>query len=78
VELLKLAFPGSARLSVLTNPKNPGAPLSLDVTKETAGKLGLRVTPVVAGSPDDLRALTPANLSGTEALAVLPDAMFWG
>jgi putative ABC transport system substrate-binding protein len=77
VDLLKLAFPGIASVSVLMNPINTGASLSLRATQETAGKLGLRVAPVAAGAPDELRALTPTDLAGTEALAVLPDAVFW-
>jgi putative tryptophan/tyrosine transport system substrate-binding protein len=77
VELLKQAFPRIASVSVLINPRNVSTSLSLSATKEAAGTLGLRVAPLAASTPDELRALSSADLTGSDALTVLPDAMFW-
>src|SRR5262245_11899793 len=75
--LLKQAFPGIASVSVLINPKNLLGSLSLTATKEAAGTLGIRFAPLAASTPDELRALGSADLTGSNALTVLPDAMFW-
>jgi putative tryptophan/tyrosine transport system substrate-binding protein len=77
VGLLKLAVPAIAGVSVLTNPKNPSAALALSAAKEAAGTLGLRVRPVAVSAPVELRALSPADFAGTDALLVLADAMYW-
>jgi putative tryptophan/tyrosine transport system substrate-binding protein len=77
VELLKQAFPRIASLSVLINPKNVSMSLSLHATKEAAGTLGIRLVPLTARTPDELKALSSSDLTGSDALVVLPDAMFW-
>jgi len=77
VELLKQAFPRIASVSVLINPKNVSMSLSLSATKEAAGTLGIRFAPLPASTPDELRALSSADLTSSDALTVLPDAMFW-
>jgi putative ABC transport system substrate-binding protein len=77
LELLKQAFPTIASVTVLMNPKNVSASLSLNATNQAAGTLGIRLVAVTASSPNELRALSPADLAGSHALAVLPDAMFW-
>src|SRR5271166_4437313 len=77
LELLKQAFPGIASVSVLMNPKSVSVSFSLSATKEAAGTLGIRLVPVTASTPDELRALGPAGFAGSDALTVLPDAMFW-
>jgi putative tryptophan/tyrosine transport system substrate-binding protein len=77
VELLKQAFPRIASVSVLINPKNVSMSLSLGATKEAAGTLGIRLAPLAASAPDELGALSAADLTGSDALTVLPDAMFW-
>jgi putative tryptophan/tyrosine transport system substrate-binding protein len=77
LELLKQAFPRIASASVLMNPKSVSASLSLSATREAAGTLGIRPVPVTASTPDELRALSPAGFAGSDALTVLPDAMFW-
>jgi putative ABC transport system substrate-binding protein len=77
VELLKLAVPAISSVTVLVNPTNPSAELALSAAKEAAGKLGLGVRSVAVGTPDELRAITPADLARTDALVVLADAMFW-
>ena len=77
VELLKLAFPAMASVSVLMNPKNPSASLNISAAKEAAGTLGIRFVSVGASTPDELRALSSADLAGSDELAVLSDPMFW-
>jgi putative ABC transport system substrate-binding protein len=77
LELLKQAFPGIGSVSVLMNPKNPSTSLSLSATKEAAGVLGIRFVPLAPSTPDELRAMRPADLAGNDAVTVLPDAMFW-
>ena len=37
----------------------------------------IAVAPLAVGSPDELRALTPAVLTGSEGLTVVNDAMYW-
>jgi putative ABC transport system substrate-binding protein len=59
------------------NPKNVASSLSLSATQEAAGTLGIRLVPLTASTPDDLQALSAANVSRSDALTVLPDAMFW-
>ena len=77
LELLKQAFPGIASVSILMNPKNPSTPLYVSATKEAAGVLGISFVPLARSTPDELRAMRPADLAGNDALTVLPDAMFW-
>jgi putative tryptophan/tyrosine transport system substrate-binding protein len=77
LELLKQAFPAIASISVLMNPKNVSSSLSLSATQEAAGMLGIRFVPLTASTPDELRTLSAADLTPSDALTVLPDAMFW-
>jgi putative ABC transport system substrate-binding protein len=46
-------------------------------TENASQALGMRLTPLLGGNADELRALTPAALSGAQGLVVLNDAMFW-
>jgi putative ABC transport system substrate-binding protein len=46
-------------------------------TKEAAAALGLRLVSLAASTPEELRALRAADLTGSDALAVLADGMFW-
>jgi putative ABC transport system substrate-binding protein len=77
LQLLKQAFPGIASVSVLINPKNISTSLSLKATEEAARTLGISFVPITAGTPDELRTLSAADLTRSDALTVLPDAMFW-
>jgi putative ABC transport system substrate-binding protein len=77
VGLLKQAFPAIASISVLMNPKNASSSISLSATQEAAGMLGIRFVPLTGSTPDELRALSAADLTRSDALTVLPDAMFW-
>jgi putative tryptophan/tyrosine transport system substrate-binding protein len=77
LELLKQAFPSIASVSVLMNPKNISTSLSLKATEEAARTLGVSFVPLTASTPDELRALSAVDLTRSDALSVLPDAMFW-
>jgi putative ABC transport system substrate-binding protein len=77
LQLLKQAFSRVTRVTVLLNPKSLTTQVSLPVTENAANALGMSISPLPAGSPDELRALDPGRLSATEGLVVIPDAMFW-
>ncbi|HEV2547983.1 MAG TPA: ABC transporter substrate-binding protein [Stellaceae bacterium] len=77
LELIKQAFPAITHVALLLNVKNSGAQAYLASTKNAGATLGERFTVVAATSPADLGRLGPSDLAGADALAVLPDAMFW-
>jgi putative ABC transport system substrate-binding protein len=77
LELLKQAVPGMARVTVLLNPKNMPAQLQLRTTEEAAKTLGVQIATLSASTPDELRALVPADLSGIDGLVVPADPVFW-
>jgi putative ABC transport system substrate-binding protein len=77
MDLLKLACPGIERVTILMHSKSPAAPHSLAAAQDTARALGMTAVPLPAGTPDELRALNATHLAGSDALAVLPHAMFW-
>src|SRR2546427_97133 len=64
LELLKQAFPGITSVTVLLNPKNEGTSLSLGATEQAARVLGIRSMPLAASTPEELRALSAAHLTG--------------
>src|SRR5258708_27058065 len=74
-QLLKDAVPAIARVTVLVNPKSAIGPLGQRATEDAAKLLGLAITPLAVGNPEELRALEPAVLS--DGLTVVNDAMFW-
>jgi putative tryptophan/tyrosine transport system substrate-binding protein len=77
LQLLKQAFPGTKRATVLLNPKSPIWQLSFRITEDAAKVLGMTISPLAAGSPDELHALKPIALVGVDGLVVIPDATFW-
>jgi putative ABC transport system substrate-binding protein len=77
LELLSQAIPGIARVTVLQNPNNPSNGPLLHETERASKVLGIKVTALSAGDPNELRAETPAGLSDAQGLVVLNDAMFW-
>jgi putative ABC transport system substrate-binding protein len=42
-----------------------------------AARLGLRLLPITASTPAELRAIPPSTLSGSDGLLVIAGAMFW-
>jgi putative ABC transport system substrate-binding protein len=77
LQLLKDAVPAATRVTVLVNPKSAIGPPGLRATEDAAKLLGLAITPLAVGNPEELRALEPAVLTGSDGLTVLDDAMFW-
>jgi putative tryptophan/tyrosine transport system substrate-binding protein len=77
LELLKLAFPAITRVTALFNPTSAIGPPGQRATEQAAKLLGIAISPIGIGSPDELRGLRPATLAGSEGLIVPPDAMFW-
>jgi putative tryptophan/tyrosine transport system substrate-binding protein len=77
LQLLKDAFPAIARVTVLFNPTNTIGPPGLRASEQAAKLLGIAVNPIAVGSPDELRALKPTSLAGSDGLIVVADGMFW-
>jgi putative ABC transport system substrate-binding protein len=77
LQLLKYAFPATARVTVLFNPKSAIGPPGLRATEQAAKLLGIAINPLAVGSPDELRALQPASLARSEGLIVIADGLFW-
>jgi putative ABC transport system substrate-binding protein len=77
LELLMQAVPGMARVTVLLNPKSLPAQAQLRTAEGVAKALGVQITTLSAATPDELRALAPARLSGADGLMVSADAVFW-
>jgi putative tryptophan/tyrosine transport system substrate-binding protein len=77
LELLKQAFRGIERVSVLFNPTSAIGPPGLQATRDAAKILGIGVSGVAASTPAELRALQPGAIASADGLMVLPDGMFW-
>jgi putative tryptophan/tyrosine transport system substrate-binding protein len=77
LQMLKDAVPAISRVTVLVNPKSAIGPPGQRATEDAAKLLGLAITPLAVGSPDELRALERAVLTGSDGLIVVNDAMFW-
>jgi putative ABC transport system substrate-binding protein len=78
LELLRTAFPHITAVTALVNPANPAHNLAFDETETAARSLGLgSVAKAEAESPAALRALRPAVFSGTGAVIVVPEGMFY-
>ena len=77
LQLLKQAFPGTERVAVLANPKDAISVLEMPKAAIAAARMGMRLLPLSASTPAELRALAPAALSGAEGLLVLPGGLFW-
>jgi putative ABC transport system substrate-binding protein len=77
LQLLKQAFPGTARVAVLANPKAAQTSHEMHNAELAANRLGIRLRPLTASAPAELRALAPAALADADSLLVVPDGMFW-
>jgi putative ABC transport system substrate-binding protein len=76
LQLLKEASPAIARIAALWNPATPVAVRS--ASEEAARTLGVELRTIAVAAPDQIPAgFEAAVAGGTEALVVLPDAMFW-
>jgi putative ABC transport system substrate-binding protein len=77
LQLLKQAFPGVQRITVLTNPKSAISVSEMPKAEMAAARIGIRLLSLAVSTPAELRALAPAALSGSDGLLVMPDGMFW-
>jgi putative ABC transport system substrate-binding protein len=77
LQLLKQASAGTERVAVLENPKDVVSASEMSKAEMAAARLGMRLLPLAASTPAELRALAPAALSGSDGLLVLPGGMFW-
>ena len=77
MQLLKYAFSAITSVTVLFNPTSAIGPPGLRATEQAAKLLGIAINPIAVGSPDDLRALQPASLAGSDGLIVIADGTFW-
>jgi len=79
LELLREIAPAASRVAFLTNPRNASHVAYAAELKSAARKLGVRLQPVPAGSPDELAdAFDAMSKERAAALLVLTDAMFFG
>jgi hypothetical protein len=78
LELLRTAFPHITAVTALVNPSNPAHKLGFEQIETAARSMGLEsVARAEAESAAALRALRPAVFSGTSAVVLVPDGMFY-
>jgi putative ABC transport system substrate-binding protein len=77
LQLLKQAFPSVQKVAALTNPKGALSISELPKAEIAAAQIGIRLLSLAVSTPDELRALAPTALSGSDGLLVMPDAVFW-
>jgi putative ABC transport system substrate-binding protein len=76
-QLLKLAFPDVQHVAILESSKDAISATEMPKAEMAAARVGVRLRPLVANTPAELRALAPSSLSGSDGLLVLPSAMLW-
>src|SRR5215472_8607540 len=76
LQLLKLAFPGVQRVTVLGNPNAANTVSEMPKAEMAAAQLGVRLVPLTASTPAELHALAPSALSGSDGLLVIAEALF--
>jgi putative tryptophan/tyrosine transport system substrate-binding protein len=77
LQLLKQAFPGTERVTVLANAKEAISVSEMPKAEMAAAQTGMRLLPLTASTPAELRALAPGALSGSDGLLVMPSGVFW-
>ena len=77
LELLKRGFPDIKRVTVMLDPTSVVTPPVLRATEKVASSLGIQLTLLSVGTPEELKALGHVDLAAGDGLVVLPSAMFW-
>jgi putative tryptophan/tyrosine transport system substrate-binding protein len=77
LQLLKQAFPSVQKVAALTNPKGALSVSELPKAELAAARIGIRLLSLAVSTPDELHALAPTALLGSDGLLVMPDAVFW-
>jgi putative ABC transport system substrate-binding protein len=79
VELLKQVLPKLSRVALLVNPRTPSHPSILKSVAAEARKLGVAITEVRAGNPEELdQAFQRMSREKAQGVVVLNDAFFAG
>jgi putative tryptophan/tyrosine transport system substrate-binding protein len=73
----KLAFPDVQHVAILEISKDALSATEMPKAEMAAARVGVRLRPLAANTPAELRALAPSSLSGSDSLLVIPSAMFW-
>ncbi len=77
VELIAMAVPGLSRMAILANPGARNHLPMLEAAKSAAGKAGVALVPIAAGTPQDVeRAFGTMTNEGIKAAVFLPDSFF--
>lgn len=78
VELLREVFPNISRVAVLRNPTNSGSAIVLRETEAAAQRLGVRVQPLEARTPEELEpAFRSAAREQARALMLITDNTYF-
>jgi putative tryptophan/tyrosine transport system substrate-binding protein len=77
LQLLKQAFPGTERVTVLANAKEAISVSEMPKAEMAAAQTGMRLLPLTASTPAELRALAPGALSGSDGLLVMPSGVLY-
>ena len=79
LELLKTMLPKLSRVAVLLNPGNSSHPAVLKNVQAAAQRVGIKVLPVEARTPEDIeRGFATMKRERAEAVIVAGDAFFFG
>jgi putative ABC transport system substrate-binding protein len=77
LELLKQGFSTISRVAVLLDPTSVVTPPVLRATEQAATNLKLHMVHVSVSTPEKLGSIGVDDLASSDALVVLPSAMFW-
>jgi putative tryptophan/tyrosine transport system substrate-binding protein len=77
LELLKRASPGITRVTVMLDPTSVVTQPALRATERAAATLDIQLAKLPVSTPEELAALGPAVLAGSNGLMVLGSAIFW-
>ena len=72
LELLRDAFPGIKRVTVMLDPTSVVTPPQLRSTEGAAAHLHIQLAKLPVSTPEELGALGPTALAGSDGLVVLP------
>jgi len=77
LHLLSRAVPTIKSVTVMLDPTSVVTPPQLRATEGAAATLGIRLAKLPISTPEEVDALRPAVLAGSDGLVVLPGAMFY-
>jgi putative tryptophan/tyrosine transport system substrate-binding protein len=77
LQLLRSVVPRLTRVALLANPTNSASQAIRTEIQQTAASLGIQITPVGAGKPDEIEpAIATAAAAKSDAVMVLGDSFF--